>query len=114
MPISKVENSTDMKREKTGGRTKGTPNKTTAEIREAFNELISSKLPELSKWMDEVAKDNPEKALEIIIKFSDFIIPKLQRTEIKSQSEWPQITIHTPEQRKARILELKKKLIDSE
>ena len=103
-----------MKREKTGGRKAGTPNKTTAEIREAFNELISLNLPKLSNWLDRVAADDPEKALDIIIKFSDFIIPKLQRTEIKGHLGIEQIKSFTPEQRKARILELKKKLIDSE
>ncbi len=112
--FSKVDNNRDMKREKTGGRKAGTPNKTTSEIREAFNELVSSKLPELSKWLNEVARENPEKALEIVIKFSDFIIPKLQRTEIKGYLGIEQIKALTPEQREARILELKKKLIDSE
>lgn len=99
-----------MKREKTGGRTIGTPNKTTSEIRQAFNELISSKLPELSTWLDDVAKDNPEKALDIIIKFSDFIIPKLQRTEISIDPT----RLMTPEQRKTRIDELTKKLKKAE
>lgn len=99
-----------MKREKTGGRTIGTPNKTTSEIRQAFNELISSKLPELSTWLDDVAKDNPEKALDIIIKFSDFIIPKLQRTEISIDPT----RLMTAEQRKARIDELTKKLKKAE
>lgn len=95
---------------KFGGRTKGTPNKTTTEIRQAFNELISSKLPELSKWLDDVANDNPEKALELIIRFSDFIIPKLQRTEISIDPT----RLMTPEQRKARIDELTKKLKKAE
>ena len=99
-----------MKREKTGGRKAGTPNKTSIEIRQAFNELISSKLPELSKWLDQVAKDNPEKALDIIIKFSDFIIPKLQRTEIKGNFTMEHLKEMTPEQREARIFELTNKL----
>lgn len=85
---------------------KGVPNKTTKEIREAFNQLISSKIPQLSKWLDRVAKDDPEKALEIIIKFSDFIIPKLQRTEIKGDFTTRQIQEMTPQQRQARIDEL--------
>lgn len=100
----------NMTGKKFGGRRKGTPNKTTTEIRQAFNELISSKLPELSKWLDEVAKDNPEKALDIIIKFSDFIIPKLQRTEISIDP----VRLMTPEQRKARIDELTQKLKKAE
>ena len=95
---------------KFGGRTKGTPNKTSVEMREAFNELISSKLPELSKWLDEVAVNNPEKALDIIIKFSDFIIPKLQRTELKGGVLIEKLTTMTPEERQSRLAELKAKL----
>lgn len=95
---------------KFGGRKKGTPNKKTDEIRNAFQALVSDKIPELSKWLDEVAQDNPEKALDIIIKFSDFVIPKLQRTELSTQFEISALLQLTPEQRRSQILELKQKL----
>ena len=36
-----------MKREKTGGRAKGTPNKVTQEVRQLFNELVRENLPQL-------------------------------------------------------------------
>lgn len=85
------------------------PNKTTQEIRESFQSLISEKLPELSIWIDKVAKENPEKALDIIIKFSDFIIPKLQRRELKIDDE-PKMT---RQERELRIAELKNRLWDT-
>ena len=71
------------------GRKKGTPNKTTEEIRQAFQMLIESSLPDIQKWLKQVAKDNPEKALQIVEKYSDFILPKLQRTELSGGEDKP-------------------------
>lgn len=71
------------------GRKKGTPNKTTEEIRQAFQMLIESSLPDIQKWLQQVAKDNPEKALQIVEKYSDFILPKLQRTELSGGDDKP-------------------------
>jgi len=87
---------------------KGVPNKSTTEIRQAFQLLISNELPNLSKWLEQVANENPEKALDIIIKFSDFVIPKLQRTEIQAEININGLLKMTTEQRRQRILELKK------
>ena len=71
------------------GRKKGTPNKTTEEIRQAFQMLIESSLPDIQKWLKQVAANNPEKALQIVEKYSDFILPKLQRTELSSGGDKP-------------------------
>ncbi|TAI48465.1 hypothetical protein [Flagellimonas allohymeniacidonis] len=62
---------------------KGIPNKSSNEIRTAFKMLVSQQLPNLNKWLQKVAEEDPAKALEIIIKFGDFIIPKLSRTEVE-------------------------------
>ncbi|EIJ37777.1 hypothetical protein JoomaDRAFT_0743 [Galbibacter orientalis DSM 19592] len=90
---------------------KGVPNKNTKEIRQAFHQLVSDKLPDLSKWLDEVAKENPEKAINIIIKLSDFVIPKLQRTEIELGGK---VVKMTPEERDERIKELQRKMMSNE
>ncbi|MEL4306728.1 hypothetical protein [Joostella sp. CR20] len=90
---------------------KGVPNKSTREIRQAFHQLVSDKLPEISKWLDEVAKESPEKAINIIIKLSDFVIPKLQRTEIELGGK---VVKMTPEERNERISELQRKLKGNE
>lgn len=71
------------------GRRKGSKNKTTEEIREAFQALIESSLPDIQKWLQQVAKDNPEKALSIVERYSDFILPKLQRTELSGGGDKP-------------------------
>ena len=68
--------------QKTGGRKKGTPNKSTVEIREAYQKLVEGNLENMTKWLDTIAKDNPEKAMDMMLKLSEYMIPKLARQEI--------------------------------
>lgn len=65
----------------------GTPNKVTGEARECFQLLIDNNAPRLQQWIDEVAKDNPAKALDLFLRLAEFIVPKLQRTEIIDHKE---------------------------
>lgn len=67
---------------KTGGRKKGSCNKTTAEIKEFYQLVLSQNLPNIQKWLDKVAEDNPAKALDILIGgISEFVIAKQSRVE---------------------------------
>ena len=66
---------------KTGGRKPGTPNKLNKEVREAYKELVEVNLENIDQWLKEVAKENPAKAIEIIIKLSDFFLPKLKHIQ---------------------------------
>ncbi len=65
--------------QKFGGRTKGTVNKNTIEIREHYQNLVSNNLEQL---------DNDLKSLEtlqrlkMIIELSKFVIPTLKATEL--------------------------------
>ena len=69
---------------KYGGRQKGTPNKATARLREAFTELLEGKVQEL---FDKVAEKNPQKALELLLKLSEFALPKLRAIEVNNEPE---------------------------
>ena len=64
------------------GRAKGKPNKTTKEIREAYQKLVEDNLTNMTKWLGEVAMQNPEKAMELMLKLSEYMIPKLARQEV--------------------------------
>ena len=66
------------------GNRKGIPNKSTQEIRNAFQLLVESNLDNMKIWLSDVASEDPERALEIIMKMSEYIVPKLSRTEIKA------------------------------
>ena len=63
------------------GRPKGATNKTTNKIREAFTKLVEDNLENMTTWLEKVAEDSPEKALDIINKMSEYTTPKLARVE---------------------------------
>lgn len=60
----------------------GVPNKINSEIRETFQMLIKGNLPKIEDWLKQVAEENPEKALMIIAKYAEFVLPKLSRSEV--------------------------------
>ena len=69
---------------KAGGRTKGTLNKSTKDIREAYQMLIERNIPKLEKWLDAISKKSPERAIYILYNLSEYVIPKLNRTDLTS------------------------------
>jgi len=64
------------------GRPKGKPNKTTSEIREAYQLLVENNLENMTLWLTDVAADSPEKAMDLMLKLSEYMIPKLARQEV--------------------------------
>ena len=64
------------------GRPKGVPNKSTQIVREAIANLLERNAPNMDKWLNEVAADDPYKALDLMNKLSEYHIPKLARTEV--------------------------------
>lgn len=85
--------------ERRGGRKKGTPNRTTADARTAFAMLVQDSLPELRGWLTRTGKDDPARALEIVIKLAEYHIPKLARTEVTGRGGGPvKLTTIRPEE----------------
>jgi len=70
---------------KYGGRQKGTPNKATARLREAFTELLEDNVGRVQELFDKVAEKNPQKALELLLKLSEFALPKLRAIEVNNE-----------------------------
>ena len=79
---------------KLAGSRKGVPNKATKEIREAFKLLVQGNLENMKGWLSDVAEEDPEKALNILLKMSEFIVPKLQRQEIEHEIRDKQVVIN--------------------
>ena len=69
---------------KTGGRTKGAVNKTTTEIREHFQSLISDNLDQLKEDLNGL--DSLQR-LKMIIELSKFVVPTLKATELTTDKE---------------------------
>jgi len=63
------------------GRPKGVPNKTTTKIKEAYQKLLEDNLDNMSQWLAQIAAENPDKAVDLMLKLSEYLIPKLARTE---------------------------------
>jgi len=64
------------------GRPKGSKDKVHSEIREAYKNLVEMNLENMSSWLANIAADDPSKAMDTLIKLSEFIIPKLARQEL--------------------------------
>ena len=67
------------------GRPLGSPNVIAQEIKEAFALTLQNKLPELEILLARVAADNPEKAIDLMLKLSNRFLPELQRTELTAK-----------------------------
>ncbi|WP_242120954.1 hypothetical protein [Aestuariivivens sediminicola] len=72
------------KGKKTGGRTKGTPNKITKEIREYFQNLIVSNIDILEQDLRSL---EPLQRLKMIIELSKFVVPTLKATDLSLKDE---------------------------
>jgi len=68
-------------RRKTGGRSKGTPNKVTADVREAVARIAEANVEKLQTWLDAVAEKDPARALDLFVRLLEYHVPKLARTE---------------------------------
>jgi hypothetical protein len=60
---------------KTGGRTKGTPNRNTTEIREQFQSLINDNLEQMDKDLKAL---EPKDRIKAIIDLAKFCVPTLK------------------------------------
>ena len=80
------------------GRPKGSPNTDTSLVKEAYSQIITSNLENVNDWLAEVGKANPLQALKIVIKMSDYVLPKLSRVKhIQEVKEMKlEIQIHKP------------------
>jgi len=74
----------EKKRIKTGGRKKNTSNKTTAEIRNLFSNLLSANIELIQKDLDQMT---PKERVYILLKLSEFVIPKAKELEVLENTD---------------------------
>ena len=77
-------------RNKSGGRTKGTPNKITKDIRESYQLLIEKSLDRLESDLMELT---PKERIEVLIKLSEYVVPKLTKIEANLETKTTGINI---------------------
>ena len=61
------------------GRPKGSPNTDTSLVKEAYSQIINSNLENVNDWIEEVGRTNPIQAIKLVLKMSDYVLPKLSR-----------------------------------
>lgn len=64
------------------GRPAGSKNIATQQVRLAYQKLTEDNLGNMTLWLQEIARDNPKEAFELMLKMSEYVLPKLARTEI--------------------------------
>lgn len=74
---------------KTGGRTKGAPNKVTADVRATIALIAERNIGMFEQWLFKVAEDDPSKAADLFLKSLEYHIPKLARTELTGKGGGP-------------------------
>lgn len=74
---------------KYGGRAKGTPNKSTADVRAAVAEIARNNVGNVQAWLDKTAKKQPARALQLFMDLIEYHIPKLSRTEMTGEGGKP-------------------------
>jgi hypothetical protein len=67
------------------GRKKGTPNKTTAEIKEIITRIVGNQLEHIEKDLDKIRKTDPAEAMRLSSKFIDYVLPKQTKMEIEGE-----------------------------
>jgi hypothetical protein len=64
------------------GRPAGVANKTTNQIKQAYQKLLEDNLDNMTQWLGKIAEKDPAKATELMLKLSEYILPKLARQEV--------------------------------
>ncbi len=64
------------------GRPTGSKNVATKLIRTAYQQLTENNIENMTVWLQRIAEDDPKTAFELMLKMSEFIIPKISRQEL--------------------------------
>jgi len=82
--------------ERRGGRSKGTPNKATADVRATIALVAERNVSKLERWIGRVAKDDPARAADLYLRLIEYHIPKLARNDLTSDGKPlpASVTIH--------------------
>lgn len=67
-----------------GGRTKGSSNKATSKVRDAYTNLLEDNLQQLKEDFKEL---EPKDRIKLFLDLSKYVIPQLKQTDITTQGE---------------------------
>ena len=64
------------------GRPVGASSEQTKRMKESFAFLIEGNLDRMTEWLDQIAEQDPGKAMDIIIRLSERFVPKLSQQQL--------------------------------
>jgi hypothetical protein len=67
--------------EKIGGKSKGTQNKVTQDLKITIKNFVENNFEDVQKLYDDIKKDDPAKAIYFLKELVEFVVPKLARTQ---------------------------------
>ena len=67
------------------GRPAGVPNKITMEFRETVKRVLEDNSANVGLWLEQVAQNDPGKALDLLAKLAEYAAPKLSRQEVTGE-----------------------------
>lgn len=73
------------------GRPKGSRDKVTMDVKEAFAKLLDDNLPQFQDWINTVAATQPARALDIMINLTNYVIPRMSASDITVKEEREEI-----------------------
>ncbi len=56
-------------------------------IRGKFNEILEDNINNVNSWLQQVAEHDPAKALDLLLKMSNMVVPKLRPVEVEQDGE---------------------------
>jgi hypothetical protein len=71
------------------GRRKGVPNKATRDVRAMFTHFVEAKAERVAALWERIAEEDPAKALDLLVRLAEFVVPKLARTELAGDAAAP-------------------------
>lgn len=89
------------------GRPKGAQNKETKALRERISVLLDENW---EQFLEDVKKLSEKERVDTIIRILEYALPKLNRTEVRDVTSLEDFVAMSPEERRKRIIELKRQL----
>ena len=75
------------------GRTAGTPNKVTRDVREAIAVFAQDNVENMTTWLNQI--EDPAKRLDLYLRALEYHVPKLARTEMTGADGGPMNMVGT-------------------
>jgi len=72
-------------KKKEGGRQKGTPNKTTAQIKDMITALVGNQMEKWPAVIDKMMKEDPAEAMKITGRLIDYVLPKQTKIDLEGE-----------------------------